>query len=99
MDFETCRAFRNWLQFHEMKQCKELATAAATFFETGFKGKTEGRKSSDKRPLNTLRKLPVAAAAFVLESLYVPFMIANSISCLFFNSSSPSACCKEWLEH
>lgn len=30
--------------------------------------------------------------AFALESLYVPLMMASSISCRFLSSSSPSAC-------
>lgn len=36
-----------------------------------------------------------AAVALVLESRYVPLMIANSMSCRFLSSSSPSACCLE----
>ena len=35
-----------------------------------------------------------AGCGFVL-SLYVPFIMANSINCLFLSSSSPSACSKE----
>lgn len=38
-----------------------------------------------------------AEEAFELESLYVPLMIANSISCRFFSSSSPSACCDGYI--
>lgn len=32
---------------------------------------------------------------FVVVSLKVPLMMASSINCLFFNSSSPSACSKQ----
>lgn len=38
-----------------------------------------------------LFKVPAAAKALAFESLYVPLMMASSMSWRFFNSSSPSA--------
>lgn len=48
--------------------------------------------TSDVR-FGCLRLNSPAAAVLMVESRYVPLMMANSMSWRFFSSSSPSACC------